>query len=171
MEPASWEEGGTTPLAQFVTTYTLGDDFYDPSFSIEKENGDFMGECGVGISESIGTGDPKKVTALEVWLFDKNDIRTVTKVLMSDYAFDDDALQASLGSKGDLVPIEESSEVALETATMVLRARILELEYGEGQLPPHSFFKRVAIELGAWVKPGAEEATGEQDFPELPTFD
>jgi hypothetical protein len=171
MEPASWEEGGTTPLAQFVTTYTLGDDFYDPSFSIEKENGDFMGECGVGISESIGTGDPKKVTALEVWLFDKNDIRTITKVLMSDHAYEDDTLRTGLGSKGDLVPIQANSEIALETATMVLRARILELEYGEGQLPPNSFFKRISIELGAWVKPGAEETEGLMNFPDIPSFD
>ncbi|MBN1178471.1 MAG: hypothetical protein JXD18_04630 [Anaerolineae bacterium] len=171
MEPVSWEDGGATPLAQFVTTYTLGDDFYDPSFSIEKENGDFMGECGVGISESIGAGDPKKVTAIEIWLFDKNDIRTITKVLMSQHAFNDDALRASLGSKGDLVMVQPGSEVTLDTATMVLRARILDLEYGEGQLPPNSFFKRISMELGAWVKPGAEDVEMRgPEYPDMPSF-
>jgi len=169
VEPAAWAAEGAPPLVQFVTTYTLGDDFYDPSFSIEKETGDFMGECGVGISEDIGMGDPKKVTALEIWLFDKNDIRTVTKVLMSEYAFHDEALRASLAAKGDLVLAEPGAEIVLETATLVLRARVLELEYGEGRLPPHSFFKRVTVELGAWVKPGAEAAAASEP-PVPPTL-
>jgi len=169
VEPVAWEAEGAVPLTQFVTSYTLGDDFYDPSFSIEKANGDFLGECGVGISEDIGVGDPKKITAMEVWLFDKNDIRTVTKVLMSDYAFHDEALRTSLASKGDLIPVEKGAEIVLETATLVLRARMLELEYGEGQLPTASFFKRVKMEIGAWVKPGAEETTT-ADFSDLPAM-
>jgi hypothetical protein len=163
-EPAAWDAEETTPLAQYVTTYTLGDDFYDPSFSIEDAEGDFLGECGVGIAEDIGVGDPKKVTALEVWLFDKNDIRTVTTVLMSEHAFDDSALRESLAAKGELALAEEGGEIILDTATLTLRARILELEYGAGQLPPNSFFKRIMLELGVWVKPGAEEFAG-TDFP------
>ena len=35
------------PLATFRTTYALGDDSYDDSFSIESAAGDFLGECGV----------------------------------------------------------------------------------------------------------------------------
>ncbi len=154
-ESLAWEEKAP-PLAQFKTTYTLGDDFYDPSFSIEKENGDFMGECGVGISEAIGVGDPKKVTALEVWLFDKNDIRTVTQVLMSEFAFQDEALRAKLAAKGDLVLAQPGTELVLETATLILRARVAEVEYGQGQLPPNSFFQRVTLELGIWIKPEGE---------------
>jgi hypothetical protein len=154
MEPAVWEEdvGAAPPISQFVTTYTLGDDFYDPSFSIENEGGDFMGECGVGISEAIGVGDPKKVTALEVWLFDKNDIRTVTKVLMSEYAFHDEALRARLASKGDQLLGQQGGEISLETATLTLRARILEMDYGAGELPAQSFFQRVTLELGIWIR-------------------
>jgi hypothetical protein len=58
-------------LAQFMTTYRQGDDLYDDSFSIDSVNGEFLGECGVGIAETIGVGEPKKVTALEVWLFEQ----------------------------------------------------------------------------------------------------
>ena len=67
------------PVVQFMTTYMLGDDLYDDSFSIDAPTGEFLGECGVGISETIGVGDPKKVTAFEVWLFDKNDIQDCDK--------------------------------------------------------------------------------------------
>jgi len=167
VEPVGWEEL-PPPVTQFKTTYTLGDDFYDPSFSIEGETGDFMGECGVGISEAIGVGDPKKVTAMEVWLFDKNDIHTVTKVLMSEFAFEDESLRAKLAAKGDLVPAEPGQELVLETATLELRARVVNLEYGQGQLPPQSFFHRLTLDLGVWIKPGAEEREASNPEPPIP---
>lgn len=154
-ELQTWGEEGP-PQAQFVTTYTLGDDHYDPSFAIELEDGEFMGECGVGISETIGIGEPSKVTAFEVWLFDKNDIRTVTKVLMSDYAFHDQALYTKLAPKGEPVLAKEGEEVFLETKKLRVRARIVEMAYGVGNLPPNSFFERMKIELAAWVKSGQE---------------
>ncbi len=168
-EEVFWGAEGP-PLAQFVTTYALGDDHYDPSFSIELENGEFMGECGVGISETIGVGAPNKVTAFEVWLFDKNDIRTVTKVLMSDYAFHDEALRAKLAPKGEPMLAEVGGDIILETKTLRVRARIVETEYGMGNLPPNSFFERLTIDLATWVTPGQEgtQPTAEADVPVMP---
>jgi hypothetical protein len=154
-EEVAW--AGRPPNAQFVTTYVLGDDRYDPSFSIELETGEFMGECGVGISEAIGSGDPDKVTAVEAWLFDKNDIRTVTKVLMSKYAFNDEALRTKLAPKGEPILVEEGKDVILQTKMLRLRAHIVEVDYAKGDLPPDSFFK-LTVELAAWVRPEAEDA-------------
>jgi hypothetical protein len=158
------------PLAQFATTYVLGDDHYDPSFSIELETGEFMGECGVGISETIGVGAPNKVTAFEVWLFDKNDIRTVTKVLMSDYAFHDEALRAKLAPKGEPMLAEVGEVLTLETKTLRVQARVVEAGYGMGNLPPDSFFERLTIDLAAWATPEQEGAqpTAEADAPITP---
>ena len=156
-EEVSWGPEGP-PLAQFVTAYTLGDDHYDPSFSIELESGEFMGECGVGISETIGVGAPSKVTAFEAWLFDKNDIRTVTRVLMSDYAFNEDALRTKLAPKGEPVLVEVGKDVVLETKTLRVRARIVEADYGTGELPPNSFFERLTVDLASWVIPEQEQA-------------
>ena len=152
-EEISWGAEGP-PLAQYVTSYALGDDHYDPSFSIEMESGEFMGECGVGISETIGVGTPNKVTAFEVWLFDKNDIRTVTKVLMSDYAFHDEALRTKLAPKGEPVLAQVGQDVVLETKTLRVRARIVEANYGAGNLPPNSFFEGLTVDLATWVIPG-----------------
>jgi hypothetical protein len=145
------------PNAQFVTTYVLGDDQYDPSFSIELETGEFMGECGVGISETIGVGEPDRATALEAWLFDKNDIRTVTKVLMSKYAFEDEALRTKLAPKGEPILVGEGEDLILETKMLRLRVHVVEVLYGKDDLPPDSFFERLTLELVAWVKPGAED--------------
>jgi hypothetical protein len=145
-------EGADVPIAQFMTTYKLGNNFYDDSFSIDSPAGEFLGECGVGISEAIGVGDPKKVTAFEVWLFDKNDIQTVTKVVMSDHGFNDQALRQKLSAKGDPVRANIGDQVELETATLVLAARIVDMEYAQGALPEKSYFDRITIELAVWPK-------------------
>lgn len=143
-----------TAIARFQTTFVRGNDTYDESFSIENEDGDFLGECGVGLSDTIGTDTPKNVTAFEVWLFDKNDIRTVTKVIMSDHAFFDEALKAKLAPKGEPVLARPNETIVLETASLIVNAEIAELEYGADELPPQSFFERFTVELSAWAKNG-----------------
>lgn len=153
---AEWTDyeamGEEPPMAQFMASYKLGDDLFDDSFSIDSPGGEFLGECGVGISETIGVGDPKKVSAFEVWLFDKNDIQTVTKVLMSAHAFRDETARNRLAAKGEPVQSEPGSQVVLETATLQLVARVVDLEYGEGALPSESFFDNIILELAVWQK-------------------
>jgi hypothetical protein len=141
---------GNQPLATFRTTYSIGDDHYDDSFSIESVTGDFLGECGVGVGDVIGVGEPKKVSAFEVWLFDKNDIQTVTKVFLSRYSFNDDTTRTRLAAKGDPVEAVSNGAVTLETASLRVEARIVEMSYGEGALPSESFFDRLTVELSAW---------------------
>ena len=144
----------TTPIARFQTTYAHGHDSYDDSFSIENSQGDFLGECGVGISESAGGMDGRKsVAAFEIWLFDKNDIRTITKVIMSDHAFHDEALKAKLASKGEAVLARPGETIVLETATLIINAEILEMEYINTS-PAQSGFERFTIEISAWAKEG-----------------
>ena len=145
-------EGMEAPIVQFVKTYKIGDDHFDTSDSIESPTGEFLGECGVGISEPIGVGEPKKVTAFEVWLFDKNDIQTVTKVLMSENAYADPQMRQKLQSKGEPVVLQPGARILLETATLQLEAHVVDMEYGMGALPANSFFEHLTIELAVWPK-------------------
>jgi len=140
------------PLAQFMASYKLGDDLFDESFSIDSVTGEFLGECGIGISEAVGVGDPKKVTAFEVWLFDKNDIQTITKVLMSTHAYNDNAVRQRLAAKGEPVLLTPTSEILLETQTLSMVARVVDLGYGESAMPAESFFDRMLLELAVWQK-------------------
>jgi len=140
------------PLAQYMATYRAGDDLFDDSFSVDSAQGEFLGECGVGISETIGVGDPKKVAAFEVWLFDKNDIQTVTKVLMSAHTFDDETARQRMAAKGEPYQAEIGKEVVLETQSLQLVARVADMAYGEGALPTDSFFDQFVIELAVWEK-------------------
>lgn len=155
-----WMRPGVEPIGHFTTTYEFGDDGYDDSSTIESEGGEFLGEYGVSIAEAIGVGEPRKVTALEVWLFDKNDIRTVTQVLMSEHAYYDDAFRAKLAPKGEAALARVGETLVLETASLTLHARVIDLEYREGNLPPQSVFERVTLEMTAWVRPGGGEISG-----------
>ena len=152
-EPLDAPSPGGQPLATFRTTFTIGDDLYDDSFSIESPaTGDFLGECGVGIAEAIGVGEPKKVSAFEIWLFDKNDIQTVTKIILSGYSFKDDETRTRLSAKGDPILAESGEVVELDTASLRVEARIVDMSYGAGALPDESFFERMTIELKASAK-------------------
>ena len=106
--------GDSPPISQWMTTYLMGDDLFDDSFSIDSSTGEFLGECGVGIAETIGVGDPKRVSAFELWLFDKNDIQTVTKVLMSNHVFSEDSSRERLAAKGEPILAAAGTEVVLE---------------------------------------------------------
>ncbi len=149
------EFAGDDSLATFRTIYNIGENKYDDSFSIESPTGDFLGECGVGIGDLIGVGDPNKVSAFEVWLFDKNDIQTVTKVLMSNFSYHDDETRTRLSAKGDPVVAEPGGVISLQTASLEVEARIVDMIYGESALPSQSFFERLTIELRAWSRDGA----------------
>lgn len=146
--------GLAPPITQTMTTYVLGDDLYDESFSIDTGGGEFLGEYGVGVSETIGVGEPKKVAALEIWLFDKNDIKTATKVLMTEHAYNDANIRARLEPKGELVVVKPQEQVLLETATLQLLATVVDMEYGTGAMPPRSHFERITLELAVWPRSG-----------------
>ncbi len=149
--------GYEPPMAQFVTSYVIGDDLYDDSFSVEAPNGDFLGECGMGISETVGVGtDVKHVGAFEVWLFDKNDIQTVTKVIMSPHLFKDPAVVQRLSEKGEPIMAEPRKQVVLETATLKIIATLSDLAFGKGALPDESYFEHLTVQLAVWQKANPE---------------
>ena len=147
-------QDGVPPMAQYMTTYMFGDSLFDDSFSIDSPSGKFLGECGVGIAEpTMEVGDPKKVSAFEIWLFDQRDIQTVTKVILSDFAFTDDTLRAQFETKGVLAQASPGNEVILETATLRVIARVIDMDYGQDNaLPQSSFFSRMTIELAVWQR-------------------
>lgn len=155
-EPASYEEAQPSsddgPIAQFMASYKIGNDLFDDSFTIDSASGEFLGECGVGISETIGMGEHKKVTAFEVWLFDKNDIQTVTKVLMSAHAFNDPTIRQRLEAKGEPVLLDTGMDTMLDTQTLQLVARVVDMDYGNSMMPEESYLDHLVLELAVWTK-------------------
>lgn len=131
---------------EFSAVYTQGDESFDQSFDIEGPDGSYWGECGMTLSETV-QGDPTRATALEVWLFDKSDIRTVTKVLMSDFAYGNQALREKLSSRGDALLLAPNLGFVLDAQTLRLMGKIVELEYDDLQAPARSSIGRLRVQM------------------------
>ena len=133
------------PAQHWVTTYRAGENAYDESFPIEADDGEYLGECGVGISEMLGAPEP--VAAFEVWLFDRSDSRTVTKVLLSEHAYRDEALRTKLSAKGEIMLAEVSGPFVLETANLRIEGQITDLAYDTHDELPKGVISKLTIEL------------------------
>ncbi len=140
-------------LGTFAATYKFGVDNYDTAFTLETTRNEVLGECGMGISETVGEGKPDKVTAFDLWLFDKTDVRTVTQILMTEHAYTDQGLRARLAQKGELELAEKGKHILLETATLRVDATIVDLVYASTPgLPPNSHFQKLIVEKVATQK-------------------
>ncbi len=167
---AAADEDLGEPLGRFMSAYVLGDNLYDDSFAIEP-NGGYAGEAGIGILETIGIGEPRKVTAFSVEIFDQVEMQTKTLVLMSEHAYNDPALRDKLTPRGELALAKQNGVYWLETRHIKVRISILAMEYGEGALPTNSFFENLSLALTIWLKEGAGAGASDSGLPKLPDFD
>ncbi len=134
-------------LGVFEAEYHHGDRDFDCSFSIEDDEAVFLGECGVGVADVLDAAGASAVQAFEVWLFDKNDIRTVSTILVSEYAYQHDEVSAELGAKGELEQAQPGLVLTLETMNLVLTATVTAMAYVRGGPGPNSAFASLNVEL------------------------
>ncbi len=142
--PASYRSGPV--LQEFTASFVPGDASYDETFSIDAPGGGYLGECGMTFSEMIN-GDPNRIPAVEVWLFDKSDIRTVTKVLMSDFAYGNPGLREKLAPRGDAILARPGQGFVLDAQTLRLEGEIEDLEYLEAEGPARSAFRELTVTM------------------------
>ncbi|MEJ2556902.1 MAG: hypothetical protein P8186_11870 [Anaerolineae bacterium] len=157
---------GPAPLLRKTSSYTLGMDNFDESFAIETEDSEWLGECGMGISESLNGGTPRRVVAFEVWLFDKPNTRTITKVLMSDFAYNNETLRNKLASRGDPVLATSGGAFTLETPALTVQAQITEIANGE-DTPAFGYFNNLSVALTVYRKPEANTSNGTPTLPRI----
>ena len=134
-------------MAVFEAEYLYGDDDFDCSFTIETDSGEFLGECGLGISDVLSADDAQRVNAFEVWLFDKSDIRTISKVLVTQHTFEDQELNARLSAKGDLIMVRQGLQINLETLTLQVTAVVSGFSYVPGDELSMSAFAQMNVKM------------------------
>ncbi len=144
---ATVSAGEGAQLATFEATYRFGEDDFYHAFTIESPEHEFLGQCGIVISDVLGIEGAQLVDAFDLWLFETRGTRTVSKVLASEYAYSDDDLGAKLARKGELVLAEEGLVVTLQTESLRLSATIRELAYRDDQVEPDSVFDRLQVAL------------------------
>jgi hypothetical protein len=145
--PADRSDEYPLALGVFEAEYHHGDRDFDCSFSIEDDEAVFLGECGVGVADVLDAAGASAVQAFEVWLFDKNDIRTVSTILVSEYAYQHDDVSAELGAKGELEQAQPGLVLTLETMNLVMTATVTAMSYVRGGPGPNSAFASLNVEL------------------------
>lgn len=149
--PASQVATTGRQLAAFDAVYRQGDTDYDEAFVVEGETGaGYRGECGMGVALAR---DPNSMqaTALEIWLFDKSDIRTVTAVLASDFAFDNAEMMGRLEEKGDVVLARPGAGFQIQAKTLALVGRIGEMGYVGNAQEARSVFEHLSVHLEIYL--------------------
>jgi hypothetical protein len=162
------------PVFQKISNYAPGRS-YDESFAIETADDVFLGECGASISET--TGDEKKVAAIEVWIFDKEDFtKTLTQVFVAPAGFADPAARARLETRGDLIEAKPGAVANFETQTLLMEVRVADIAYATGGgIAPNGAFERLRFEFAVWTKSGqgmakaAGAVMGQASFAPPPT--
>jgi hypothetical protein len=143
----SIEDDAAGILGRYEAEYTFGTDDFDCSFTISTAEGNFLGDCGIGVADVLPAIGPQHVDALEVWLFDKGDVSSVSKILASEHAYEDPTLSNRLNAKGETLLAEPEALIVLETRSLRITAQVTVVEYDLSVDPNRSYFRRLAIEI------------------------
>jgi hypothetical protein len=138
-------------LVEYLVTYTAEDKLFDLSFEIEKSP-HYLGECGITVSKVLDIKS-SQATALEMWLFSARSNQTVSKVLMSDFCYSQEALRSMI-NQGQAQLIQPGEIITLGTKELIVKAKILQIEYESNTPNPKSIFKKVVIKIGVWANTG-----------------
>ena len=135
-----------TPLATFApTVYRHGDDHFDEDFAINGSMGELIGECGASIADRIGVESPARVSALSLWVFDKNDFQSTTKMLLTEYAWNDPVIRTKLKARGDAVLAINGGVVEILTSMLRVDVTVNGLELNSDNNPPQGYFDNVTL--------------------------
>ncbi|MEM7347486.1 MAG: hypothetical protein AAF485_24870 [Chloroflexota bacterium] len=160
-----WEEEGTPPIKQWSGTYELGQDNYDEFFTIETLDGDFLGESGMGIMKAISGTSPKQVVAFDVGLFDKTDITTLSKVVVSEKAYQNDEdlqTKVDVNPQAEAIFAEPGKTFTLETSALRIDAKVEDIEYDETE----TYFKKLELRMDVFLNEGVDLRIGTMDVPD-----
>ena len=130
-------------LGVFETSYSFGDDDFYHAFTIESAAHEFLGQCGIVISDTVGIEDAQMVDAFDIWLFETQGTRTLSKVLVSEQAYDDESISTKLVRKGELVVAQPGLVIELETESIRLTATVEDIAYRDDTADARSVFDRL----------------------------
>jgi hypothetical protein len=139
-------------ISTFNTQYEIGDDDYDEGFQINGANGELIGELGATASERVGLEMPYKFAVLLVWVFDKLDFQSTTKVLMTDYAYNDSAIKDKLKVRGDLI-LARNGTFEIVTQSMRVEIEVSGLDFAPVGNEPHGYFENADIQFRVYRRP------------------
>ena len=156
------------PVFRRLSVYQNSAGEYDDSWEIQADNDAFLGECGVTAADTGMEGSAYRVSALEAWLFDKDDpVRSMTTIFATSFIVNDATARAQMETRGNIVPLEPGATAYLETNALRLRVRVIDVVWGTaGSAPSNSFLESATTEITVWHKAIAPG----QDLSSAPTL-
>lgn len=142
-------------VGQFEANYAFGIQSYDESFTINAEDGELLGACGVGINESVDrdAADSDQVRLLDVWLYDRSAVRSVSQPLVSP-GFSvlglDDYAESSGSDSSSPLEVVPGLRCTLQSDSIVVECSIKSATFLEGELEPMPF-QSVSVSLAVYV--------------------
>jgi hypothetical protein len=94
-----------------------------------SDRGDYAGEFGMASGKEDADA-PGAVYALEIWLFDKSDIHTVTAVLMPPDSYADENRRQQLAGNYQPLAAENGAPIHLSTKSLALNGRVRRVDFG-----------------------------------------
>lgn len=172
-EPEAIHSGDTEAgqaVLRRLSVYQGSSADYDDSWEIQANDKAFLGECGVTAADA-GTHGVANVSALEAWLFDKDDpVRSMTTIFATGLVINDPTARAQLETRGNIVPLEPGATAYLETNALRLRVRVIDVVWGAtGNAPSNSFLESATTEISVWHKGGFIDQ-GSHTAPTLPAL-
>jgi hypothetical protein len=143
--------GQETLISTYETHFRLGDDNLDDGHPINGSMGELIGECGVTGLERIGLDSPHKWVALSIWVFDKNDFQSTTKVLMTDYAYNDAVMTDKVKNRGASL-LARNGAFDIVTSTMRVDVEVSALDFGAIGSEPSGFFENLQLRFKVYRK-------------------
>lgn len=159
-----YEGEGSPPIMQWESAYTLGRTPYDESITLETKDGDFLGEAGIGINDEVPGSGSKEVMDFDLWVFDKTDINTYSRILMTEKAYNDEALRAKIEANPLAEPIlaKPGEKINIESKTMHIEAVLEEVAVDE----TGTHFENLKVKMNIFLQEGVDIQVGQMDIPD-----
>ena len=142
-------------MGQFEANYAFGIQSYDESFTINAEDGELLGACGVGINESVDrdAANSDQVRLLDVWLYDRSAVRSVSQPLIApgfSVAGLEDYAEGSGSDSSSPLEVAPGMRCTLRSDSIVVECSIKSATFLEGELEPMPF-RSVSVSLAVYV--------------------
>jgi len=143
-------------LQEFSTEFVEGDLEYEDSSNIHAQNGELLGECGVSIAERYGLGDSSRPVAFAVWVFDKGALSSSTRILLTPFAFGNNAIQRKLEMRGELLLLQEDNlRFEIHTESMRVEVYVSDVEFSRVDSTPMGSIRRACFRMSVFLKRNA----------------
>ncbi len=140
------------PISSALIEYNYGDENFDVSYSVDSKSGEFLGEYGIGFEKTANSGGVQKIVAFQMWLFDKNDIKTSFKYYVNSYVMGNLDMLNNLRKHGEVVEAEKQKKIVLETETLVAEITVIDMQFAKNKITNVMFFNRFVAKFNVWSK-------------------